>query len=94
MDARDVIIKPLVTEKSTLQMADNKYSFRVHREANKTEIKQAVESVFKVKVLKVTTANVTGKVRRMGRSEGRRPDWKKAVVTLAEGSRIEIFEGM
>lgn len=94
MDARDVIIRPLVTEKSTDLMADNKYTFRVDPRANKTQIKLAVEEIFGVKVRKVNTLNVRGKLRRMGRYEGRRPDWKKAVVTLEQGHSIEVFEGL
>lgn len=94
MDAREVLIRPVVTEKSTDLMADNKYTFRVDMRANKTQIKQAVEQIFKVKVRQVNTSRVHGKVRRMGRSEGRRPDWKKAIVTLEPGHSIEVFEGL
>ncbi|MFO7172003.1 MAG: 50S ribosomal protein L23 [Bacillota bacterium] len=93
MDARDILIRPIITEKSTAAMAQRKYTFQVHPDATKTQIKQAVEEIFKVKVVKVNTMNVPGKRRRMGRSVGYRPSWKKAIVTLAEGQSIPIFEG-
>ena len=91
---RDVIIRPLVTEKSTTLMEDNKYSFEVAAKANKTQIKDAVEKIFKVKVTDVNTATIHGKLKRMGRHEGYRRSWKKAVVTLVPGDQIEIFEGL
>lgn len=95
MDARDIIIKPIITEKSTSLMAsENKYTFQVDLRANKTEIKQAVEELFKVKVRNVNTMRMTGKTRRMGRFEGKTPNWKKAVVTLEPGHTIEVFEGL
>lgn len=90
-DPHDVLIKPLVTEKSMLLMEENKYCFMVDKKANKIEIKHAVESLFKVKVLNVTTRIIKGKIKRMGRTQGKRPDTKRAIVTLAEGNRIEIF---
>ncbi len=91
----DIIIKPLVTEQSMDGMAERKYSFKVDRNANKTEIKKAIEKIFDVKVEKTNTLNMTGKVKRMGRNEGKRADWKKAIVTLTEDSKeIEFFEGM
>jgi large subunit ribosomal protein L23 len=93
MDARDIIKKPLVTEKSMSQMAENKYSFAVDKRANKIQIKKAVEEIFKVKVIDVKTMNMVGKTRRMGRFVGKTPDWKKAIVQLAEGNSIEIFKG-
>ncbi|MBS4031685.1 MAG: 50S ribosomal protein L23 [Clostridiales bacterium] len=94
-DARDIIKKPLVTEKSTSLMELGKYSFEVDTKANKVEIKKAVEELFKVKVKTVNTIRVTGKMKRMGAFVGRRPSWKKAIVTLEEGSKpIEIFEGL
>jgi large subunit ribosomal protein L23 len=94
-DARDIIKKPLVTEKSTSLMELGKYSFEVDTKANKVEIKKAVEELFKVKVKDVNTIRVTGKMKRMGAFIGRRPSWKKAIVTLEEGSKpIEIFEGL
>jgi large subunit ribosomal protein L23 len=94
MDARQIIIRPIVTEKSTDLMADeNKYTFEVDMRANKTQIKNAIEEIFKVNVLKVNTSRVRGKIRRMGRYEGRTSEWKKAVVTLEQGQRIEVFEG-
>ncbi len=93
-DPRDIIVSPIITEKATgLRDKENKYSFHVARKANKIEIKRAVEELFKVKVIRVTTQNLKGKVRRLGRFEGRRPDWKKAICTLREGDRIEVFEG-
>lgn len=91
----DIIIKPLVTEQSMDGMAERKYAFKVDRNANKTEIKKAIEKIFDVKVEKTNTLNMTGKVKRMGRTEGKRADWKKAIITLTEDSKeIEFFEGM
>ncbi|MPM56484.1 50S ribosomal protein L23 [bioreactor metagenome] len=91
---RDVLIRPLITEKTTSLMQDNKYTFEVPLKANKVEIRQAVEQVFKVKVLDVNTVRVMGKTKRMGRTQGKRPDYKKAIVKLAPGERIEFFEGV
>lgn len=92
-DPRDIIRRPVVTEKSTDLMAEKKYVFEVDPKANKTEIKQAVEQIFGVKVEKVNTMNVRGKVKRFGRYSGRRPNWKKAIVKLTEDSKtIEVFE--
>ncbi len=90
----DVLRRPMVTEKVTrLQEQLNQYVFEVHPNANKLEIKQAVEERFKVRVDKVRTMNVRGKLKALGRFKGRRPDWKKAVVTLSEGEKIDLFEG-
>ncbi len=91
---RDIIIRPLVTEKSSDLMETNKYAFVVDKNANKIEIKQALEEIFDVKVKAVNTANFKGKKKRLGRfQEGKTPDWKKAIVTLAEDSKpIELFE--
>jgi large subunit ribosomal protein L23 len=84
----------MVTEKSTRQKEESRqYVFEVHRDANKIEIQSAVERLFKVKVLQVRTSNVLGKVKRLGRRYGKRPDWKKATITLKEGDRIDFFEG-
>lgn len=94
-DARDIIIKPLISEKSTALMGELKYAFRVAPQANKVDIKKAVEELFKVKVKDVNTIRVTGKIKRMGAHSGRRPNWKKAIITLTEDSKpIEIFEGL
>lgn len=93
-DYRDIIIKPVVTEKTMNLLADNKYTFIVDKKANKTEIKNAIEAIFKVKVEKVNTVMVKGKVKRMGRFEGKTPDRKKAIVTLKPGHKIRLFEGM
>jgi large subunit ribosomal protein L23 len=91
--AQDVVIRPLVTEKSTRLIEMGKYSFVVSRDANKIDIKNAVEQLFDVKVKAVNTLRIKGKPRRVGIHRGYRPDWKKAIVTLQEGSkRIEIFE--
>jgi large subunit ribosomal protein L23 len=93
-EPQKIIIRPLVTEKSTQQKeSNNQYVFEVHRDANKIEIQFAVEHLFKVKVAQVRTSNVLGKMKRLGRKQGKRPDWKKAIVTLEEGNRIEFFEG-
>ena len=91
----DIVIKPIITEESMEDMAYGKYTFKVDRRANKSEIKKAIENVFDVKVKKVNTMNMLGKEKRMGIHIGRRPSWKKAIVTLTEDSnRIEFFEGM
>ena len=90
---RDVLIRPLVTEKTSGMMQDNKYTFEVALKATKTEIRQAVETIFKVKVIDVKTIRVGGKVKRMGASIGRTSDYKKAIVKLAEGNTIPVFEG-
>ncbi|MDU4961545.1 MAG: 50S ribosomal protein L23 [Sporomusaceae bacterium] len=91
---RDVLIRPLITEKTTAMMQENKYTFIVPLKSTKVEVRQAVEQIFKVKVLAVNTIRVMGKVKRMGRTAGKRPDFKKAIVKLAEGQRIEFFEGV
>ena len=89
-----VLKAPHLTEKTVIQKdATNQVTFLVDRDANKIEIKRAVETLFKVTVLRVNTVRVFGKKKRMGRFTGRRPDWKKAMVTLKEGDRIEYFEG-
>jgi large subunit ribosomal protein L23 len=94
MNATDVVQGPVVTEKGTLvNELGNQVVFRVHPRANKVEVRRAVEVLFNVKVLKVRTHRQMGKLRRVGRHQGRRPDWKKAYVTLAEGSQIDFFEG-
>lgn len=88
-----IIAAPLITEKGTfVNEVGNQVVFQVRPDANKVEIKRAVERLFKVKVVKVRTSNVLGKMRRVGRNLGRRPDWKKAYVTLGEGQRIDFFE--
>ncbi|KGF09459.1 MAG: 50S ribosomal protein L23 [Negativicoccus succinicivorans] len=94
MNARDILIKPIVTEKSTALMAEGKYTFKVPLNANKYQIRDAVEEIFNVKVAAVSTMRVEGKKKRMGRFEGKRSDWKKAIVTLKEGETIELFEGV
>lgn len=94
MNARQVILRPIITEASMANTTLGKYTFAVDPRANKAQIKQAVQEVFKVKVRKVNTINMPGKTRRVGVHTGRRPDWKKAVVTLEEGQRIEFFEGL
>ena len=92
---QDIIIKPVITEKSMDELQNGKYTFKVAKNANKIEIKKAVEALFGVEVAKVNTLNVNCKAKRVGRFEGRTSDWKKAVVTLTEDSKtIEFFEGM
>ena len=88
----EVLIKPIITEKSSGLMAEGKYSFRVMKAANKIEIKYAVETIFKVDVTEVRTMNMPGKRKRQGKNEGVTPEWKKAVVTLRSGQSIPIFE--
>ncbi len=95
MNKYDIIIRPIISEKSMDQSADKKYTFQVALDANKIEIKKAVEEIFGVKVEKVTTCRVLGKVKRMGATSGKRADWKKAVVKLtADSKTIEFFDGM
>ena len=94
MNAHDIIIRPVITEKATAQKeASNQVSFEVARRANRVEIKQAVEKVFDVHVAAVNTVHVKGKIKRRGRIVGKRKDWKKAIVTLMPGQRIGFFEG-
>ena len=95
MDHRDVILRPVVSEKSYALLDANAYTFIVHPEANKVEIRQAIESIFGVRVAKVNTMNRIGKRRRNRRSftYGKRPDTKRAVVTLVAGDKIDLFEG-
>lgn len=91
----DIIIRPIITEESMDVMAEGKYTFVVDKKANRSEIKKAIEEVFDVKVDKVNTMNMIGKEKRMGVHVGRRANWKKAIITLAEDSKgIEFFEGM
>ena len=93
-DPRDIIVRPLISEKSTDMMEENKYTFVVSSKANKIEIKNALESIFDVQVQSVNTANYKGKRKRLGRfPEGKQPSWKKAIITLSESSKpIELFE--
>ena len=92
-DHRDVLLAPVVSEKSYGLLDENKYTFLVHPDANKTEIKIAVESIFKVKVTGVNTINRQGKKRRTRAGWGKRPDTKRAIVSVADGERIDIFSG-
>nr|WP_199872972.1 MULTISPECIES: 50S ribosomal protein L23 [Clostridia] len=95
MTSYDIIKKPLISERSMDDMADKKYTFIVDMRANKTEIKKAVEEIFGVTVEKVNTVRMTGKVKRMGKNVGKRPDRKKAIIKLTPDSKeIEFFEGM
>jgi large subunit ribosomal protein L23 len=90
----EIIKRPLITEKTNIQKEiANQVTFEVDRRANRIEIKQAVETAFKVKVANIQTMQVKGKVKRRGRSVGKRRDWKKAIVTLLPGERIDFFEG-
>lgn len=94
-EMRQVVVRPLMTEKSMrLKDERNMVTFQVARDANKVEIRQAVEAIFNVKVTAVRTTNMEGKLKRLGRYQGRRPSWKKAVVTLAPGYKIELVEGV
>lgn len=94
-NVHQVLMGPMLTEKGTvLKEAENKIMFRVAKAANKIEIKHAVEEIFKVKVDRVTTMNIMGKRKRMGRHEGKRPDWKKAIVKLKEGEKLDFLEGV
>jgi large subunit ribosomal protein L23 len=93
MDSRQVIIEPVVSEKSYALMSDGKYTFRVDERAHKTQIASAIEEIFEVRVTAVRTAKVRSKPKRRGVNSGRTRSWKKAVVELAPGDRIELFEG-
>ena len=93
MEPREVLKRPILTEKATIAREEaNEYAFEVDPEANKIQIKSAIEKLFDVKVTKVRTQNVTGKVKRMGVYQGKRANWKKALVTLAEGQTLDIYE--
>jgi large subunit ribosomal protein L23 len=93
-DPRSIIERPLITEKNhLLQDKENKYVFEVARYANKLEIKQAIEDIFDVRVESVRTMRMQGKIKRMGRFEGRRPNWKKAIVKLTDGDVIDLYAG-
>lgn len=94
MHLLEVLRRPIVTEKNTRLLAQNKYTFEVARAANKPQIKEAVEKAFKVRVAGVRVIQVPAKTRRFGRHLSRTPAWKKAVVTLAQGDKIELFEGV
>jgi len=95
MDAEDIVIAPILTEETWAKMEDNKYAFRVALGANKVEIKKAIEELFKVKVEKVWTANMKGKPRRerLNQLHGRTSRWRKAIVRLAAGDRIDVMGG-
>ena len=91
----DIIIRPIITEQSMMDMENNKYTFEVAKTSNKSEIKKAIEAIFSVKVAKVNTMNMRGKVKRQGMNVGKRPNWKKAIVTLTDDSQpIEFFDSM
>ena len=93
--AQDIIVKPIITERSMGMVAQKKYTFKVAKDSNKVEIAKAVEKLFGVKVAAVNTMNVKGRYKRQGRYEGYQSDWKKAIVTLTEDSKtIEFFDGM
>ena len=94
MFAHDIIVKPVITEKSMSMMGSNKFTFVVHRRANKVQIRQAVEEIFKINVVSVNTMNMDGKARRVGVHSGFKSDWKKAIVKIADGQKIDFFEGM
>lgn len=94
-DYHDIIVKPLLTEKSTLMReTQNKVAFEVRKDANKIEIKKAIEEILKVKVDSVNVLRIEGKKKRLGRFEGRKNDWKKAIVTLKPGEKLNLFEGL
>lgn len=94
MNPYEIVKRPLITEKGSIQKeVNNQLSFEVDRRANRVEIRHAVEKIFNVRVVKVRTMQMKGKVKRVGRTLGKRRDWKKAIVTLAGGENIEFFEG-
>ncbi len=92
-DIRDVIIKPVISEKSYSLVEQNRYTFIVNPKSNKTEIKRAIEEIYNVKVLSVNTLKIPKKPRRLGTSIGYKPGYKKAIITLREGDSIQVFEG-
>ena len=93
--AHDIVIAPVISEKSLAGVAEIRYTFKVAKDSSKVEVAKAVEEIFGVKVVKVNTVSMKGRFKRMGRNEGYKPDWKKAIVTLSEDSKsIEFFEGM
>ena len=94
LDPREILIAPVVSEKSYSLIEDNKYSFRVHSKAHKTQIRQAVEALFDVKVVEVRTASVKSKPKRRGLTSGRTRAWKKAIVQVRAGDTIPIFQGL
>jgi large subunit ribosomal protein L23 len=95
MISHEIIIKPLITEKTSIQKElNNQVSFEVDRRANRIEIKQAIESIFNVRVAGVQTMKITGKTKQRGRITGKRRDWKKAIVKLMPGERIDFFDGV
>jgi large subunit ribosomal protein L23 len=94
MDATQVLIRPVVSEKTYALATADRYTFRVHPDANKTRIKQAVEELFDVKVVEVRTASVKSKPKRRGHTAGRTREWKKAIVQVREGDTIPIFQGL
>jgi len=93
VEAEKIIIRPVISEKSYAQIDQGRYTFEVHPDAHKTMIAQAIEQLFNVKVVSVNTARVPSKPKRRGFTRGRTPAWKKAVVQLAPGDKIEFFEG-
>ena len=94
MTPHDVVFRPVMSEKAIMGIADNKYAFYVHPKANRSQVKNAIEQVFSVSVVKINMVTVRGKVKSLGRHAGRRPGRKKAIVTLQEGQRIQELEGL
>lgn len=94
MEARDIILKPLISEKAVAMMGEGKYQFKVRLDANRTQIKVAIQEIFNVTVLNVNTMRQHGKTRRVGKFQGRRSDWKRAIVKLKDGDSIKVFEGL
>jgi len=94
MDTYEVLRRPVITEKSTMLSDIGQYVFEVAEKANKIEVKRAVEEIFKVRVRAVNISHMRGKMRRMGRTQGMTPGWKKAIVSLEQGYRIELFQGV
>ena len=95
MNPHDILIKPIITERSMEHAQSKRYTVQVYKTANKYQIKDAVESIFGVKVVRVSTMNMRGKMKKQGKTQGRRPDWKKAIIVLsADSKEIKYFEGM
>lgn len=94
MNVNEILIKPLITEKNTMLGVQHKYTFKIDTRANKTQVKEAVETIFNVNVTAVNVISVPPKTRRVGKTTGKTSPWKKAIVTLREGQRLEVFEGV
>jgi len=94
MDARDIILRPLISEKAVAVLDDGKYTFKVRMDANKMQIADSIEKIYNVTVVSVHTMRMHGKMRKVGKFQGRRSDWKKAIIELKDGDSIKVLEGL